>query len=461
MGSVASPVVQAALNLRPSLSESTGVFTDPSSDEFKTLMQRWSDLDVKEPAAILTPSSEEDIVQIVQHAVNHSIPFVSKAGGHSPWSTIDSSGWIVDLTRYTGIKIDIQAQTATVQAGVITKPLNQAVHKAGFFIQSSGAASVGHIPFVLGGGQSWMTDQLVSAKVVTASKGLVVASETENADLFWALKGAGQFFGLVTEVTMRVFPIEQDILSWNCIFLPHQIKEVGQAIEKCSSEDNVNSPGVVIIIQPPGQTKPIIMVSTKHFGTEEEALKAMQPLLDAKPVQQIKETVSFANVTDSTDALNRSGGIKRQISCGMRSFSAEKLEESLTQWNQLVEKHPGAAASFFMFTWVSTEAMSKVPQESTCWSHRDCGIWRRQLTKKSMSFVSGVDEESATAASESAESFLAMCQKDQSEAERSFFPNHTRAHKLEHRYRDAEARKRLRELKSQWDPEGFFTRQFI
>ena len=78
-----------------------------------------------------------------------------------------------------------------------------------------------------------------------------------------------------------------------------------------------------------------------------------------------------------------------------------------------------------------------------------------------MSFVSGVDEESGKAAAESAEHFLAMCQSDQPENERAFFPNHTREHKLEHRYRGKERRMRLTELKAKWDPEGFFTRQFL
>jgi hypothetical protein len=65
----------------------------------------------------------------------------------------------------------------------------------------------------------------------------------------------------------------------------------------------------------------MIMVTTKHFCNEEEAKKVMGPLLDAKPVKQIKDTVSFANFTDSADELNKPGGVKSQISCGMRKLS--------------------------------------------------------------------------------------------------------------------------------------------
>jgi hypothetical protein len=120
----------------------------------------------------------------------------------------------------------------------------------------------------------------------------------------------------------------------------------------------------------------MIIVNTKHFQSDEEAQKVIAPILDAKPERQIKNVIDFAHITDSLDAFNNPGGLKRQISCGMRSFSTNKFEQSLKQWVDLVDTFPNAFGTFFMFTWVSTEAMKKVPDESTCWSHRDCGIWK-------------------------------------------------------------------------------------
>jgi FAD/FMN-containing dehydrogenase len=98
-------------------------------------------------------------------------------------------------------------------------------------------------------------DQLISARVITATKGLVTASEIENEDLFWALKGAGQFFGLVTEVTVKMFPFEQNITTWTCIFLPSQVKEVGAVLETLAHGPEASrSPGMTAIMAPPGQT---------------------------------------------------------------------------------------------------------------------------------------------------------------------------------------------------------------
>jgi len=99
-------------------------------------------------------------------------------------------------------------------------------------------------------------DSLISARVVTATKGLVTASEKENADLFWALKGAGHFFGIVTEVTMKMYPLKEAPLSWNLIFPVEKMKEVGAALDIVSKGGQVvRSPGLVMLMAPPGAEK--------------------------------------------------------------------------------------------------------------------------------------------------------------------------------------------------------------
>jgi FAD/FMN-containing dehydrogenase len=157
----------------------------------------------------------------------------------------------------------------------LTKQLNEAVDKVGFCIQTAGASTVGYIPFLLGGGSTWMTgmyglavDNLISARIVTATKGLVVASETENADLFWALRGAGQFFGIVTEVTTKMFPLDHKITTWTTIFLPSQIKEVAAALEVLANgPEAVRSPGMAAILAPPGHTAVGFQCFSNHKTT--------------------------------------------------------------------------------------------------------------------------------------------------------------------------------------------------
>jgi hypothetical protein len=119
----------------------------------------------------------------------------------------------------------------------------------------------------------------------------------------------------------------------------------------------------------------MVMVNTVHFRSEEEADQVVAPLLALKPIKQIKNVIGFANITDAAEALNKQGGLKTQISCGMQKFSAEKFEGGLKSFRKLVEEHPSASGSFFMYNWCSTEAMLKRP-ESSAYSHRDVGVWK-------------------------------------------------------------------------------------
>jgi FAD/FMN-containing dehydrogenase len=103
-------------------------------------------------------------------------------------------------------------------------------------------------------------DSLISARVVTADpeKGTVVCSEEENKELFWAIKGAGQFFGVVTEVTMKIYPLrEKDWpLSWTLVFAAGKMKEVATVLEEISKgEKAVRSPGVAMVMGLPGSDK--------------------------------------------------------------------------------------------------------------------------------------------------------------------------------------------------------------
>jgi hypothetical protein len=119
----------------------------------------------------------------------------------------------------------------------------------------------------------------------------------------------------------------------------------------------------------------MVLVNTMHFRPEEEADKIAAPLLALKPVQQIKKTINFANITDAAEALNKQGGLKSQISCGMRTFDAKKFENSLHSFTRLLEEHPSTSGSFIMYNYYSPKEMMKRP-ESSAYSHRDCGVWR-------------------------------------------------------------------------------------
>lgn len=169
------------------------------------------------------------------------------------------------MSLLESITINSTAATATIQSGVLMKQVTKAVSSSGFMTPFATGSAVGYVPFLLGGGNSPLVgmcgmavDSLLSARIVTAKEGLVTASRDENAELFWALKGAGQFFGIVTEVTIKLFPLAKEIVSWTCIFVPTQIQEVAEALKIVVDRVDAKSSGMAAVTVPPGppgQTK--------------------------------------------------------------------------------------------------------------------------------------------------------------------------------------------------------------
>jgi len=108
----------------------------------------------------------------------------------------------------------------------------------------------------------------------------------------------------------------------------------------------------------------MILVNIMNFRPKSEADAIVAPLLALKPVQKTTKTIAFVNITDAAEALNKQSGFKTQISCGMRNFDESILEKGLESWTKLVDEHPSASSSFFMYNLYSTEGMMKFREES-------------------------------------------------------------------------------------------------
>jgi hypothetical protein len=291
---------------------------------------------------------------------------------------------------------------------------------------------------------------------MTAKHELVTASETENTDLFWALKGAGQFFGLVTEVTMKIFPVKNPLLELTYIFPAAKVAAVAKALEGLCKEENRASPWNVIICAVPGTTNPnpILVVATKHLRPETEVDDVVKDLVEVGALQTIRKFTEWGDVTNSAEASNQHGGFRNMFSCGLQKFDGSKLVKGVEMWKEMVAKVPDTVNSFFLFDWGSISGMKENEGSGSAWSHRDCETW-------AMVYVHGPEEQSGRLAKEGGERFVYMCQEDQKESDRALFPNHTRVHSLMQRYRGEHRITRLKELKNIWDPQGVFTSHLL
>lgn len=173
------------------------------------------------PYAIVRCASAKDVQAVVEHAAVTDRDLAVRGGGHSVPGFGTADGAIVaDLSPMTRIEVDPGTRTATVGGGATWGMVNDATTAHGLATTGGIVASTGAGGLTLGGGIGYLTrkhglscDNLVSAEVVLADGSIVTASEAEHPDLFWALRGGGGNFGVVTEFTFRLHPVPAEVYA--------------------------------------------------------------------------------------------------------------------------------------------------------------------------------------------------------------------------------------------------------
>ncbi|KAI1134308.1 FAD-binding domain-containing protein [Hypoxylon sp. FL0543] len=454
-----------------SLSGDSKIWTDPSKADFQESLARWTDVDKKEPGAVILPATENDIVEIVKLAVETSVPFVAKAGGHSSWSTIGSSGFILDLSQIRSVEVDSEKQTATASAGALVGDVVKAVGEKGYCAVTGTVNSVGFIPSSIGGGITLLaplvgfgSDNIVSARMVTAKGDLITTSEDENAELLYAIKGAGQFFGVITSLTVKIHPLSilgtpnGTVWSGTLIFDVSKAAEVAKAAIQIK-KNTTRSYCLTGVMPAPPTLDPIIMAAIIQLGSKEDAEKAFKPLFDLEPIAvPASGEVPFVGVNETFKAFEIKGGLKKWLAIGLTNieqFHPEDMTRLVEQRAKLTEKYPQSKPSGFVIEFTSDGPWDKVPAEKeTAWSHRDIAAWCQMLCWSS-------DEESLNYAYEIAEDFKKHLRQRQREAEYSIYGNFSRSAPVQERFKGHKRLENLRSLKLRWDPEGVFTKEFL
>src|SRR3954454_24752592 len=271
----------------------------PADSDYDTARQLFSGAFDKRPSTIARVSDANEISTVIEMARDQELELTVRSGGHSGAGHSSTDGGIVlDLTELKGLEIDTDARTAWAQTGLTAGEYTEAAHEHGLATGFGDTGSVGIGGITLGGGVGFLVrkygmtiDDLLAAEIVTADGELVRASADEHPDLFWAIRGGGGNFGVVTSFVFRLHEVPGVIAGptlWSIEDSAEVLKAYRDFLPQAPRELN----GFFAFLSvPPGPPFPEELHLRKVCGVvwcyagadEQAAAAAMKPLLDALP----------------------------------------------------------------------------------------------------------------------------------------------------------------------------------
>jgi FAD/FMN-containing dehydrogenase len=217
--------------LRKDLRGELLVPADPGYDEARAI---WNAMVDRRPALIVRCRGVADVMRAVTFASEHDLLLAIRGGGHNiAGNALCDGGMVIDLSLMRSVRVDPKARRAWVEAGATLGDVDHETQAFGLAVPTGINSTTGIAGLTLGGGFGWFTrkhgltcDNLVSADVVTADGKLIRASANENADLFWALRGGGGNFGVVTSFEFQLHPLGPQVFAGLVVYPFDQAKKV-------------------------------------------------------------------------------------------------------------------------------------------------------------------------------------------------------------------------------------------
>jgi FAD/FMN-containing dehydrogenase len=206
----------------------------PDDPNYNKVREIWNAMIDRRPAVIVRCANPDDASNAIQVARQNGLEISIRGAGHNiAGNSVSEGGMTIDFSNMTAVSVDPEKRRAYVEPGATLAQFDAATQKHGLATPVGINSTTGISGLTLGGGFGWLTrkygmtiDNLISADVITVDGRSLRASENENADLFWALRGGGGNFGIVTRFEFRLHPVGPEILAGLIVFPFDQAKQV-------------------------------------------------------------------------------------------------------------------------------------------------------------------------------------------------------------------------------------------
>ncbi len=269
---------------------------EPGYDDLRKVFNGMMD---RRPKLIARCTSTDDVVAAVNHGRDNGLPVSVYAGGHGVTGhAVCDDGIVVDLRLLAGVEVDPDQRTARVQGGATWGDVDAATQEHALAVTGGRVPGTGVAGLALGSGSGWLErkygltcDSLLACEVVTADGSVVTASEAENPELFWGLRGGGGNFGVVTAFDFKLHPVGPilyggmlmhpaergvDVLRFFRDFIADAPDEVGGAVAFISAPPEE-------FVPEPVRGQPVVGVIALYVGDPAEGEEALRPLVEFGP----------------------------------------------------------------------------------------------------------------------------------------------------------------------------------
>jgi len=352
----------------------------PGEERYEEARKVYNAMIDKRPAAVVRSTGVADVIAAVKAARMDGLSIAVRGGGHSvPGFGTADDALVVDLGRMKGIRVDPAAQTARAEGGCTWGDFNHATHAFGLATTGGVVSTTGIAGLTLGGGMGYLSrraglsiDNLHSADVVLADGTFVTASERENPDLFWALRGGGGNFGVVTNFEYRLHPV-RDIVGGAMFFEVDDAEEVMRAYDAYLTK----APRELYVlfawlIAPPLPFIPedrhgdiLCGLVVCWSGPPEESDRAFAPLRKVARVAEHIEQMPYPTMNTLFDALNPPGLQQYWKAVLAKDLSDGAIEAHMKHGPRV----PSALSTLVIFP--INGAVHDVPLGATAFGHRD------------------------------------------------------------------------------------------
>ncbi|KAL3476594.1 hypothetical protein BJX99DRAFT_270403 [Aspergillus californicus] len=351
----------------------------PDNPGYAQSLQRWSDLACRRAGAVVFPESAQDVSNAITFAQENNIDLSVKGGGHTPDGGNSSDGGIsIDLRRMNRVSVHPETRTLVAQGGALWRDVNKATKGSGFAVVSSSVGTTGVGGVTLQGGFGYLIgkhgliiDNLLSVQIVTADGQLRTASQSENADLFWAIRGAGPNFGVVLEFTFRAHDQPDGVFAGQLVYTTDKLSRVMECLHVALQYPDGATAAQCVYYQPSDSAEVMLSVTLCHDGPEEECRERLVDLFALAAASTDVKMMPYEEANAMLDSFSPPGRRKRLIGIEFVSpLRPEFAQEVLDEFARKFKAEPDLTRSYIDIEFWNMAKVAQVPTTATAFPSR-------------------------------------------------------------------------------------------